>query len=298
MYEFLLAEKHFVSLKNYFKFLQALPVTFNQYKSFSESLQRQGHVLTTLPDTQRLTVLASFSTGYLDQLARNIAKAGKICDENLIYLSDFIQECRVLAKESPRNGRGITLRELDFKRFSLSRSPWWIWVPPTDVKGLTHELYFRLNRATSAIMELKAVPLELNLDIHTVFSRFVRSWTLKSCQCHSHYSRIEAWYVEGGFSLSGMKTPPAIGGFRGASLAQSKEHLRELVAVYTDASSAINNLSDFLYAMCGFSSTAEKELLAVKPTMKLSQLISSLAQVEYVLKEFVTMRHQIQQWSR
>ena len=108
MYEFLLAEKHFVSLKNYFKFLQALPVTFNQYKSFSESLQRQGHVLTTLPDTQRLTVLASFSTGYLDQLARNIAKAGKICDENLIYLSDFIQECRVLAKESPRNGRGIT----------------------------------------------------------------------------------------------------------------------------------------------------------------------------------------------
>jgi hypothetical protein len=298
MYEFLLTEKHFVSLKNYFKFLQSLPVTLEQLQGFSNGLQRQGHVPTTPPDAKRLNVMASFSNGYLNRLAGFITDAGKVCDENLTYLSTFIQECREIAQNMPRKGRGIAISELDFKQFTLSRSAWWIWFPPTDVKGLTHELHFRLGRVTSAILELKAVPYELNLDIHSVFSRFVRSLTLKPCQCHTHYSVLQAWYVDGGFSLSGMEIRPAQGSHRDARLARADEDLRELLAVYADATSAINNLSDFFHAMCGFLHTAEEELLAVRPTMKLSQLIASLAQIEHVMRVFMTMRYQMQQWSR
>jgi len=294
MYQFLLAEKHFKSLKDYVGFLRALPATLLQIQRFSERWQRQGHVLTSAPDAERLKVLASFSTGYLENLENNISDLGKACNESLSYISTFTEECREIARETPGKGRSLPISDIDFKRFSLSASQWWIWFPPTDVKGLTHELYFRLGRTTSAVLDLKSVPRELNLDIHNVFARFVRSLTLQACQCHTQYSRIEAYYIVGGVTLPGMKASS------GASdaVARSKVHVRELFALYTAASSAINNLNDFFYAIRAFLASAERELLAVKPSMKLSQLISSLAVTGHILSEVKMMTEQMQRWSR
>jgi hypothetical protein len=298
MYEFLLAERHFGALRKYFNFLRALPSTLDQLKSYSDYLQRQGHVLTTPPDAERLKVLASFSTGYLERLEADIGALGKVCNESLSHIAEFADECRKVAKEMPRNGRRVRIRVLDFKRFSLSGSQWWIWFPPTDVKGLTFELFHRLGRTTSALLDFKAVPKELALDIHNVFERFFRSLTLQPCECHSHYSRIEAWYVGSGSSLPGTKDTSSPGSSAQARQARANEHLRELFAIKTDACSAIHNLNDFLFAMCSFLITAERELRDVKPTMKLSQLNCVLAQVEHVLKEVKSMADRMQQWSR
>ncbi|WP_347904051.1 hypothetical protein [Pseudomonas purpurea] len=298
MYEFLLAERHFGSLRKYFDFLRALPATLDQLKSYSDNLQRQGHVLTTPPDAERLKVLASFSIGYLERLEVDIRALGKVCNENLSYIAAFADECRKIAKETPQNGRHVRISSVDFKRFSLSGSQWWIWFPPSDVKGLTFELFHRLGRTSSSLLDFKAVPEELYFDIHNVFERFFRSLTLKPCECHSHYSRIEAWYVVSGSSLPGMKNTSSAGSSAQARQARSNEHLRELFAIKTDACSAIQNLNDFLFAMRSFLMTAERELRDVKPTMKLSQLNCALAQVEHVLKEVKSMADRMQQWSR
>ncbi|SEE02115.1 hypothetical protein SAMN04490194_0740 [Pseudomonas migulae] len=298
MYEFLLAQRHFVALKKYFDFLRVLPATLDQLKRHSDNLQRQGHVLTTLPDAERLKVLASFSYGYLERLEADISALGKVCNENLSYIAEFADESRKIAAQTSHGGRHLSISAVDFKRFSLSRSQWWIWFPPKDVKGLTHELYFRLSRTTSALLDFKAVPKELNLDIHNVFERFFRSLTLKPCECHSHYSRIETWYVESGSSLPGMRNSASPGSSVQARRTRSNEHLRELFAIKTDACSAVHNLNDFLFAMRSFLRVAENELLAVKPTMKLSHLNCALAQIEHVLREVKSMADRMQQWSR
>ncbi|VVN33596.1 hypothetical protein PS662_05018 [Pseudomonas fluorescens] len=298
MYEFLLAEKHFFALRKYCNFLRALPATLDQLKHHSDTLQHQGHRLTTPPDIQRLKVLASFSAGYLERLESNISAFAKVCNEHLDHVSTFTAECRKLANETPRNGRGVRISSVDFKRFKLAGSQWWIWFPPKDVRGLTDELYFRLRRASSALIDFKAVPNELNWDIYNVFERFFRSLTLKPCECHSDYSRLESWYVSSGSSLPGMTNSSVPGGSPQARQARANEHLRELFAIKTDACSAIHNLNAFLFAMSYFLKSAENELLAVKGTMKLSQLNCALANSQQALNEVRTMVARMLQWYR
>ena len=102
MYEFLLAQRHFVALKKYFDFLRVLPATLDQLKRHSDNLQRQGHVLTTLPDAERLKVLASFSYGYLERLEADISALGKVCNENLSYIAEFADESRKIAAQTSK----------------------------------------------------------------------------------------------------------------------------------------------------------------------------------------------------
>lgn len=297
MYEFLLAEKHFRSLKKYFDFLRALPAVLDKLKIYSDGLQRKGHVLIEPPDAERLKFMASMSSGYLARLEADIAMLGQACHLNISYIETFSDECRKIAAQSAKQGKNLSIGTIDFKLLSLSRSPWWIWFPPRDVKGLTHELYFRLGRTTSALLEFKAIPKELHLDIHNVFEGFLRALSFPPCQCHLRYSRIEGWYVEAGGNLPGMNNPLSPGSSGPVRLARSNEHLRELRVLKREACSAIINLNDFVFVMCRFVAVAEKDLLAVKPTMKLAQLVSSLAHTENVLKEVKSMADTMQRWS-
>jgi hypothetical protein len=298
MYEFLLAQTHFVALKKYFNFLRALPGTLDQLKSYSDNLQRQGHVPTTGPDAERLKVLASFSTGYLERLEADISALGKVCNENLRDIAVFTLECRTLAKLSHKSGRSFSISSMNYELFSLSRSQWWIWFPPRDVADLAFELSLRLGRTRSALLDFKAVPQELHNDIQNVFERFFRSLTLKSCECHSRYSRLEAWYVDTGSGLPGLSDSASPGSSAQVRQARANQHLHELFALKTDACSAIHNLNDFLFAMQHFLTAAERELRNVRPTMKLSQLNCALAQVEHVMKEVKSMAKQMRYWSR
>lgn len=298
MYEFLLEEAHFAALKKYLDFLRALPLTLDQLQRHTDNLKRQGHALTTPPDAERLNALASFSTGYLARLETSLSALASVCNESFGYITTFTAECRKLAGQMPLNGRYVRISSLDYKHFTLARSQWWIWFPPKDVDGLTHELYFRLRRAISAVIHFKAMPNDLQLDIHNVFEGFSRSLTLKPCECHSHYSRLESWYVNSGASLPGMKIAANPGSSAQARQTQSNEHLRELFAIKIEACSAIQNLSDFLFLMCSFMESAASELLAVRSTVKLSQLNCALLQIEHVLSEVKSMIRQMQQWSR
>lgn len=298
MYEFLLAEAHFAALKKYLNFLRVLPATLDQLKRHSDTLQRQGHVLTTPPDAERLKMLASFSTGYLERLESDVSAFVRLCNEHSGYVATFTAEWRKLVRETPEDGRSVRIDSVDFKRFSLSGSPWWIWFRASDVNGLTHELYFRLRRIISALIHFKAVPNELHLDIQNVFERFFRSLTLTPCECHSHHSRLEAWYVGSGLTLPGMQVALTPGSSAQARQTLAKEHLRELLAIKEAACSAIHNLNDFLYVMSSFLEYAGRELLGVKSTMKLSQLSCALAQSEHVLNEVKSMAGRMQQWSR
>ncbi|MVV48507.1 hypothetical protein EJA72_09670 [Pseudomonas sp. PB120] len=298
MYEFLLAQTHFVALKKYFNFLRVLPATLDQLKSHSDNVQRQGHVPTTTPDAERLKVLASFSTGYLERLEADISALGKVFDEHLHAIALFTSECRVIAKLSHKHGRSFSISTMNYKLFSLSRSQGWIWFPPKNVAGLAFELSLRLGRAQSALVDFKAVPKELHNDIENVFERFFRSLTLNVCECHARYSRLETWYMDGGSGLPGLNGIVSLDQSAHARQALANEHLRELFTIKTDACSAIHNLSDFLFALEHFLSTAERELRNVRPTIKLSQLNCALAQIEHVMSEVKSMTDRMRQWSR
>ena len=78
----------------------------------------------------------------------------------------------------------------------------------------------------------------------------------------------------------------------------ANEHLQALSVIRAGAYSTINNLSDFLYAMCRFLEDAADELLRLGPDITLAQLNSELTTTEHRLEEVGPMLEHLQQWSR
>lgn len=297
MFEFLLEERHRAALKKYFSVLQALPDTLALLKRYSDTLQSQGHLLTTPPDAERLKVLASFSAGYLAQLESQVSAAAKVGNACLNDVVTFTAQCRLLGMETPRHGRNVYIRSLDFKRFSLAGGPW-ISSAPKDVYGLIHDLHLRLRRGRFALLDLKGLSDELRLDTQSIFQRFVHSLMINPCQCHSAYSRLQGWYVQGLSTLPGMSASGSADNAESARQSLANEHLQALSVIRAGAYSTINNLSDFLYAMCRFLEDAADELLRLGPDITLAQLNSELTTTEHRLEEVGPMLEHLQQWSR
>lgn len=297
MYEFLLERRHFSYLDNYLKFLRQLPSALSSVQYFSDFLTSTGHRLTAPPDTLRLRLMSSLSREYLERFEHTISTLRGEFDQHLNEISTFTHECRVMANATHNGGRRVLIRDLDYRRFSLSKSQAWKLFPPTEVRGLTHELFLRLDYLRSGFTGLKGTINELNDDIHSVFARFVFYLSMSACQCHTHRSRLEACYVSGNgvFAESLVFTATHS---KPQRIAQSKQHLNEMTVLYNSAGSAINNLNDFLFAMRHFLYMAGFELERVKSSMTLAQLRLSLAEVMDRMQVVKSMFDSIQQWTR
>jgi hypothetical protein len=297
MYEFLLERRHLNDLDEYLKFLGALPQALERFQRFSAIWKKKGHIMMESPDARRLRALSEFSSDYIKRIGNSALSAKSSFEKNLNDVLTFFCECRTFAYATPGAGRKLPIRDMDFRLFSLSQSQYWMLCPPTEMRGLTHELYLRLFKFRSELIDFKYSIKLLNEDIHGIFARFVHFLNVHVCKCHRHRSFLESSYSSGIGLFSGALSFTA-SSYEGARLAQAQQHLREISSIYLAASSAINNLNDFLFAMLRFLDMAQQELVGVKSSMSLSRLLLLLSEVVERMQDIKSMLDRMQQWSR
>lgn len=286
MFGFLLQRHHFVYLKNYLDFLVLLPPVLDLMKNASTTWRQQGHTLVTPPDATRLKVLSSFSVGYLSRLAGEIQQLDRQCDKVISDVSTFFEELRTAIKNTPGKGMQMPINSLDHRKFTLFASDNFIALPPTNVDELLHELALRLIYLGSDVGEVKNQVRELHLDIHTLFFNFIDTLKLDMCRCHSGQTKLDNYNVRGEVFLPGMKQMAP------------KAQLMELEKIYRQASSAINNMNDFLFGLRYFSDSAGRELIARNRKMNLGGLVLKLSGISLCVAEIDVLSEQIKIWSK
>ncbi|QAY82572.1 hypothetical protein [Pseudomonas arsenicoxydans] len=286
MFGFLLQRHHFVYLKNYLDFLVLLPPVLELMKNASVTWRQQGHTLVTPPDATRLKVLSSFSVGYLSRLAGEIQQLDRQCDNVISAVNIFFEELRAAIRNAPGKGMQMPVNSLDHRKFTLFASDKFIALPPTNVDGLLHELALRLIYLGSDVGEVKNQVRELHLDIHTIFFNFIDTLALDMCRCHRGQTKLDNYNFRGGVFLPGMKqmTP--------------KAQLVDLEKIYRQASSAINNMNDFLFGLRYFSDSAGRELIARNRKMNLGGLVLKLSGIRLSVAEIDVLSEQIKIWSK
>ncbi|MCP1441702.1 hypothetical protein J3D54_000834 [Pseudomonas sp. GGS8] len=286
MFGFLLQRHHFVYLKNYLDFLVLLPPVLDLMNNASATWRQQGHTLVAPPDDAKLKVLSSFSVGYLSRLASEVQKLDRQCDNVISDVSVFFEELRTAIKDAPGKGMRMPVNSLDHRKFTLFASDKFIALPPTNVDGLLHELALRLIYLGSDVGEVKNQVRELHLDIHTIFFNFIDTLALDMCRCHTGQTKLDNYNFRGGVFLPGMKqmTP--------------KAQWVELEKIYRQASSAINNMNDFLFGLRYFSESAGRELIARNMKMNLGGLVLKLSGISLSVAEIDVLSEQLKIWSK
>jgi len=294
MYEFLLERRHFDYLKGYLDFLGDLPEALEKLVRSISFYVGDGNVMAT-SDINQLKALSSSSRDFIQTFDDEISVLNAGLLDILSDFSAFTDECKAIAGISPEK-RHLRIKYLDFKQFCLSGSQGWkCHIFPGVVCSLTYVFSIHLSLFGIKIENLKFSIKKLNESIHSIFVRFVRCLHKRVNCCHSSYLEkcyTVGWGVfRGAFAFVRYES-------RGARAAQARQHLREISLIYTAASSAINNLNDFFFAMLRLIEMAQQELVSIRETMKLSQLLLILSEVTDRLQEVHTMIGTLQQWSR
>ena len=286
MFGFLLQRHHFVYLKNYLDFLALLPPVLDLMKNASATWGQQGHTLVTPPDAKKLKVLSSFSAGYLSRLTDEVQQLDRQCDSVISDVNVFFEELRAAIKDAPGQGVRMPVNSLDHRKFTLFASDRFIALPPTNVDGLLHELALRLIYLGSDVGEVKSQMRELNLDIHNIFFNFIDTLASDMCVCHRGQTKLDNYNFRGEVFLPGMEqmTP--------------KAQLVELEKIYRQASSAINNMNDFLFGLRYFSDSTGRELIARNREMNLGGLVLKLSGISLSVAEIGVLSEQIKIWSK
>lgn len=286
MYEFLLGRRYLDRLNDYLAFLNVLPQALEGIKAFSVNWARQGHVLNASPDIERLIVLSSFGRDCIERLGVTVSSARHVLEENFGGVLIFLEECIDISNLTPESKRrGVS--NLDCQQFTFSKQQF-IYFPPTEVRGLTHELYLRLFKVRQEVIDLKISMRELDEDIHTLVSRFVCFLSMSACRCHSQQSQLETVYSSGVGVFSGKFLCRA-SHLEYVNVIQAKQHLHQIRLMYAAASSAIHNLNDFFFAVIRLLDMAQHELLTVRSSMTLSQLILSMTEAMSRLQDVMSM---------
>ncbi|EJM58732.1 hypothetical protein PMI29_04466 [Pseudomonas sp. GM49] len=295
MYEFLLERRHFDYLKDYFDFLGDLPEALEKFVRLISLYVGDGNVMTT-SDINKLRALLSSSRDYIQKFDGDISVLDTGLLDTLSIFSTFTDECEAIASISPEK-RYLQIKYLDLKQFCLPVSQGWkCHFPSGAVCALTDGFSTRLYLFGIKVSDLKFSIKKLHEGIHSIFVRFVRCLH-RRMSCCNNFSYLERCYL---FGWGGFRGAFAFIPYesRDARAAQARQHLREISLIYTAASSAINNLNDFFFAMLRFIEMAQQELVSIRETMKLSQLLLILSEVSDRLQEVHGMIRTLQQWSR
>ena len=260
MYEFLLERRHFDYLKGYLDFLGDLPEALEKLVRSISFYVGDGNVMAT-SDINQLKALSSSSRDFIQTFDDEISVLNAGLLGILSDFSAFTDECKAIAGISPEK-RHLRIKYLDFKQFCLSGSQGWkCHILPGVVNSLTYVFSIRLSLFRIKIANLKSSIKKLDEGIHSIFVRFVRCLH-RRMSCCNHSSYLERCYLFGWGVFSGAFAFIPYES-RDARAAQARQHLREISLIYTAASSAINNLNDFFFAMLRFIEMAQQELVSI-----------------------------------
>ncbi|MGX0888084.1 hypothetical protein AB7M22_000092 [Pseudomonas sp. ADAK2 TE3594] len=292
MLDYLLAQKNFVTLKEYVDFLNELPETLAEIKHLSDNIARSGHTMLPPPNAEALIETAMVNATHWRTITADVPVLGNVTAQTFEETYGFTQEFRQrTAGVSPKS----PVSELDATQFSVVKSRDWYLPPPADVIDVMRELWSRLERCKSGVSRFKEIVRSVGETIHSIFVRFIESIGLPLCQCHDPIPKIEAYYSQGRIGLPGMQFDPSRPYSQQERLGMAREHLARLSELYRRTTGAVNNLSDFCYRLTYILGEAQRDLQTNHPGQTVARANSSLRLVDFSLAEVKAMSDQLLQ---
>ncbi|WP_085711826.1 MULTISPECIES: hypothetical protein [unclassified Pseudomonas] len=276
-------------LDRYTSFLGSLHPTFNNIPLVFERRRASGHQLAVLASDSRLNN-ASFNARYLQEFWQRTEEARRLCSNYVADLAAFTTETLEITRNTSRNE---PLSQVDFKLYSLSRSPTWRLFPPTDVPDLVHELALRFSSLRAAIRQLKYTIAEVHDESFGLKSVFVRAMDHRSCQCHTQPALVEELFRE-------ARTTP-VWDFAWSStdsLVRAAEYKADIAALFGGLASVSSQISVFLEETGLRIDTVFYELLRAERVTKLGELNFQLAATKEGADEFMSMINHLETWLR
>ena len=244
MLGYLLAEKNFVALKEYVKFLNDLPPALAEINRFSDSIARQGYTLLPRTDTQALIHTARSNAACWRAVGTTVKVLGCYSAKLLLETDVFIKEFRTIT--SVAQDRRLKLSTINVQRFTAVQSGCWGKAHYHDVVDVVAELISRLGHCQEAVADLKTQVAHLATSIHDIFFRFIDSLTLP-LSTESPESKIEAYYVLGRLGLPGMGYDLQTSYSEEQRRTLARAHVAQLLHLHRRCAVASSNLNDFCY---------------------------------------------------
>lgn len=286
-HEFQAAQRR--TLDRYTYFLGSLHSTFNNIPWVFERRRASGHQLTVLASDSRL-INASFNARYLQEFWERSADTRRLCTTYVADLARFTTETLEITRNTSRNQ---PLSEVDFKLYSLSRSPTWELFPATDVSDLVHELALRFNALSAQVRQLKYTSAEVHTESFGLKSVFFKAMEHQSCKCHTQPTVIDELFREARttpvWDVTYSSADPKV---------RAAEYKTDIAALFNASASVISQMSFFLEETCLRIDTAFRELLKAERASKLGELNFQLAATREGADEFMAMIDHLETWLR
>jgi len=282
MFDFLLDEKNFSSLKEYIDFLSGLPDALKEIEQFSDVFRRSGHLLLAPPDAQALTRTAITNKNNWRAIVAVVPSLGAMGRQLVGQISIFVREFEQVARETPTRQ---SLGNLDPSRFTPVNFGPMGSNRTSDLMQLLGNLVLRLEECATAVARLKALVVDVSQTIHSIFVRFIDTLTLRLCSCHGPDSKIEIYYALGRICLPHMQFDPDAYYSQQQRRAKAREHLEVLRMLYVRATSAGNNIADVCHRMGYFLEQVKVELQVNDRQQSLRRAQTSFAQLAHPLRE-------------
>lgn len=289
MFDFLLEEKDFSSLKEYINFLSDLPDALAEIEYLSDILRRSGHVLMSPPDAQALTWAAAANEGKWQAIVRVVPSLGMMSRQLVEQTSTFVREFEQVAQEASGAASRQLLGSVDPSRFTPVNFGSQGSNRTSDLMQLMGNLCLRLERCARVVAHFKALVVDVSQTIHRIFVRFIESLTLRVCACHGPDSRIEIYYQLGWFGLPNMQYDRDGRYSQEQRREKAREHLQVLGGLYARATSAGSNIADLCHRMDYFLNHVKLELQSNDRQKSLRRARSSFSQMVYPLEELNRM---------
>ncbi|MEO4014233.1 hypothetical protein [Pseudomonas rossensis] len=276
-------------LDRYTNFLGSLQPTFNSIPVAFERRRNSGHQLAVLAKDSRLNN-APFNTRYLQELWGRTEEAKRLCRTYIEDLVTFARESLEITKQTSRNE---PVGQVDFRLYSLSRSPTWKLFPPKDVRDLVHELFLRFDELKAAIRQLKYTIAELYVESFGLKSVFTRAMDHRSCNCHPQPTVAEELFREN-------NTAP-VWGFAYSSrdaVVRAAEYKADIAVLFDGFASVNSQMGLFIEEMYQRIEGAINELLRAKSVSRLGELNFKLGATIEGANECMAMMDHVESWLR
>ncbi|RON37703.1 hypothetical protein BK666_31240 [Pseudomonas frederiksbergensis] len=291
MFDYLLAEKNFVSIRQYKDFLNDLGPALAQIQSFSDLIARQGHQLLVPPDARALGFAAKDSLASWQGIKASIDALGHAIPWVVQDLNVFLAEFAAINDEGW--DRRTSIVRIDPQRFSIVTSGNWTGSPPVDVLDIMQMFLFRLGMCERTVEQLRTSVRTLTENTHGLFLRFIESLKLRLCSCDGPISKIEAYYTLGRLGLPGMQYDPNDSYSEEQRRELAKQHIVHLETLHAQSTGSANNLGDFCFRLMRFIEDARRELLSNHDLQTLPRAKLSMRMMDYSLTEVREMSTQL-----
>ncbi|QAY89918.1 hypothetical protein [Pseudomonas sp. ACM7] len=276
-------------LDRYTNFLGSLQPTFNSIPVAFERRRNSGHQLAVLAKDSRLNN-APFNARYLQEFWGRTEEAKRLCRTYIEDLVTFARESLEITKQTSRNE---PVGQVDFRLYSLSRSPTWKLFPPKDVRDLVHELFLRFDELKAAIRQLKYTITELYVESFGLKSVFTRAMDHRSCNCHPQPTVAEELFREN-------NTAP-VWDFAYSSrdaVVRAAEYKADIAVLFDGFASVNSQMGLFIEEMYQRIEGAINELLRAKSVSRLGELNFKLGATIEGANECMAMMDHVESWLR